>query len=53
MVHGKADPFAEAPPGPVWQLAGVSRAWRLYKKLPGVHVPPGEEPDPGPCASRG
>src|SRR5262249_3261353 len=27
MVHGQTDPFAAAPPGPVWEVIGASRAW--------------------------
>jgi hypothetical protein len=49
MTHGLKDPFTGPPPGPVWELVGATRAWRLYRRVPGHTTPPGTSPDPGPC----
>ena len=50
MTHGEKDPFASAPPGPTWEVVGASRAWRLYRKVPGSWTPAAATPDLGPCA---
>jgi hypothetical protein len=51
MVHGDRDPFADPPPGPVWEVVGATRAWRLYRKVPGAWVP--GDGDHGPCDHQG
>lgn len=33
LTHGDARPFAEHPAGPEWQVIGVAREFRLYRKV--------------------
>jgi hypothetical protein len=35
LVHGERDPIAEGPAGPSWELVGSSRAFHLYRRVPG------------------
>lgn len=35
LVHGDRDPIAEAPAGPAWELIGSSRAFHMYRRVPG------------------
>ena len=35
LTHGDVLPFAESPPGPEWEIAGVARTFRLYRKVRG------------------
>ena len=36
LTHGDALPFANRPPGPEWEVIGVARAFRLYRKVKGT-----------------
>ncbi len=38
LTHGDAQPFAHHPAGPEWEVIGVSREFRLYRKLPTLAV---------------
>jgi hypothetical protein len=52
LVRGERDPMASMPHGPRWELVGASRIWRLYQKsTTEPQLPPGDEPDPGPCGA--
>lgn len=52
LTHGEHVPFASVSgPGPTWELVGATRAWRLYRKVPGVRNASPVEEDLGPCAA--
>lgn len=52
LVRSERDPLASMLRGPRWELIGASRRWRLYQKsTTQPELPPGGEPDPGPCAA--
>lgn len=50
LTRGSVDPFAREPPGPVWKLLAEDGSFRLYEKVTGASIPPGD-PDLGPCES--
>ena len=39
LVHGERDPIAKEPAGPAWELIGSSRAFHLYRRVPGETRP--------------
>ncbi|MDB4946496.1 MAG: 1,4-alpha-glucan (glycogen) branching enzyme GH3-type [Labilithrix sp.] len=43
LVHGARDPLAEKPAGPVWEMIGGSRGFRLYRRVPGETAPGDED----------
>lgn len=36
LTHGDVLTFAERPPGPEWEIAGIARTFRLYRKVRGT-----------------
>ncbi len=52
LTHGEHAPFSRVSgPGPTWELVGATRAWRLYRKVPGVRNQAPAEEDLGPCVA--
>lgn len=49
LTRGETDPFANAPPGPVWKAIGGSREWRLWARVDGAWNARDPQTDEGPC----
>ena len=52
LVRGRVDPFADAPPGPVFMPILRESDWTLYAKVTNAESPPDSAPDEGPCVAR-